>query len=341
MGMVNGLEKIWVFFALLVATVVAFADHDSVTAKNSREFKIKIGAIDRTYLLHVPPQAAPPLGYPLVFLLHGGGAGATGADSVSHLSVIADRENFLLVMPQGFGKVLADKTLGTWNAGNCCGAAMEQNIDDVKFISMLIDKLESDFNVNHKQVYVSGISNGGMMAYRLACELSDKIAAISAVAAVGMFKQCDLKNPVPTIHFHGTADTCVPYAGGPGGGCLEKVVGRLGHRPFPEAHWTSPSVVKFIGEWREKNQLPGGSKTSLDKGNAHCETFGPDKKNTEVTFCTLKNGGHTWPGGEYGAACDEPSTRTCTSFKEAVGPISLDLNASQMMWDFFKMHPKI
>lgn len=87
---------------------------------------------------------------------------------------------------------------------------MNQKVDDVGFVSDLIEDLAKNFPIDRKRVFATGISNGGMLSYRLACELSDKIAAIAPVAATGGITECKLKRPVPTLHFHGKKDSCIP-----------------------------------------------------------------------------------------------------------------------------------
>jgi poly(hydroxyalkanoate) depolymerase family esterase len=139
---------------------------------------LELAGRKRTYLIHPPKgyDAKTPL--PLVLVLHGAVQGAANAESMSGMSAKADKEDFLVAYPTGTSRFgLAP----TWNAGACCGYAMTNKVDDVGFLRALIDRLEHDYTVDPKRIFVTGISNGGMMSYRLACELADRIAAIAPV----------------------------------------------------------------------------------------------------------------------------------------------------------------
>ena len=163
-------------------------------AGGSQTFTMEFGGRARSYILHVPAgvgssrasaAAGAKVGVPggaktvaLVMVLHGATQSPESAERMSRMSERADAQNFIAVYPRGTGRLA---NVPTWNAGNCCTYAMENHVDDVEFLGALIDKLERDYSIDRRQVYVTGISNGGMMAYRLACELSEKIAAIAPV----------------------------------------------------------------------------------------------------------------------------------------------------------------
>jgi polyhydroxybutyrate depolymerase len=146
----------------------------------------------------------------LVLVLHGGGQSPRSAEKMSGMSAKADKENFLVVYPSGTGRL---SSMPTWNSGACCSHAMKNNVDDVAFLRALISKLEEDYAVDRKRVFVTGISNGGMMSYRLACELADKIAAIAPVEGA-QDTPCHPSSPLSVVIFHGTADRLVPFSGG-------------------------------------------------------------------------------------------------------------------------------
>jgi polyhydroxybutyrate depolymerase len=169
---------------------------------------LKMGEVDRSYLVHVPPKYDAKKPTPVVLVLHG--AGTNGAITVFFcgMNKKADEAGFIAVYPNGTG--LAGLML-TWNAGRFQGK--EGKADDVAFIAKLLDDLATVVNVDPKRVYATGISNGGMMCYRLAAELSDRIAAIAPVAGTMAIDKYNPKRPVPVMHFHGTADKMVPFAG--------------------------------------------------------------------------------------------------------------------------------
>jgi polyhydroxybutyrate depolymerase len=161
--------------ALSIAFSIASANR---TAAATTSASIDIDGRTRTYLLHTPPGYDRHRRTALVLVLHGATQSPDGAERMSGMSALADREKFLVAYPGGTGRL---SRVPTWNAGNCCGYALTHKVDDVAFIRALIDKLEHDYPVDPKRVYIAGISNGAMMSYRLACELSDKIAAITPV----------------------------------------------------------------------------------------------------------------------------------------------------------------
>jgi polyhydroxybutyrate depolymerase len=181
-------------------------------------------------------------------------------------------------------------------------------VGDVGFIGALIDELQKTLRIDPKRIYVTGMSNGGMMAHRLAYELSDKIAAIAPVA--GNFNEkaynADTypKDPVSVIIFHGTKDKVVPYSGG------------LSFTPVSHA-------VEFWVKHNDRALLPQRE----EEGHVIRETYTGCRKGTEVTLYTIEGGGHVWPGSAILAqtSASEPSH---------------EISATDIMWDFFLSHPK-
>jgi polyhydroxybutyrate depolymerase len=251
----------------------------------------------------------------------------------------SDQEGFIVVYPEGSGPKVGGKTIGSWNAGRCCPTAMRENIDDVGFISLLIDELETNFNIDPDRVYVTGHSNGAQMAFRLACELSDRIAAIAPAGATGVFDSCAPSRPVPVIYFFGTADPCVPYGGGTAGGCFQKVINELLGTEGEPYTWQSDSVKAYTEKWVKWNGASGGPKITYQNKNATCLTWG-ENSDGDVTLCTIEGMGHVWPGGTYGDPCKFEASRTCKLYKETLGPLSSDIIANDAMWEFFKKHPR-
>ena len=151
---------------------------------------------------------------PLVIGLHGGiGSGVQFADN-SRFDKLAEANGFLVVYPDGVGTGLGGDDLRTWNAGACCGSAARQDVDDVAFLSALIDELAGRYRIDADRTYALGHSNGAMMSYRLACELSDKIVAIGMVSGSRTLDACEPSQPVSVIQVHGTGDQNVPIEGG-------------------------------------------------------------------------------------------------------------------------------
>lgn len=269
---------------------------------------------ERSYLLHIPPQYQPGKIMPLVIVLHGGGGDAGNAERMSQMSLKADKEGFIVVYPNGTG-FLKNRLL-TWNAWNCCGYALKNQVNDVGFIRALILHLQSQYSIDPKRVYATGLSNGGMMAHRLGCELSDKIAAIAPVAGALNSNVCQPSQPVSVIIFHGTEDQHVQYNGGPS---KKSFINRESRIDQSAAHavslWTKADGTLAIPE--EKHF-----------GNIYVETYSGGKDGSEVVLYTIRGQGHAWPGGLSGMRNGN------------VDPPTKEISATNIMWDFFKKHPK-
>lgn len=295
----------------------------------------------RTYIVHVPPSYNRRNLMPVVMAFHGGGGNAQGSVEYFNLNVKADTENFIVVYPQGTGKTLRGKVIGSWNAGRCCPSAMNEGIDDVGFIAKMIKKVKRDFKVDPKRVFATGHSNGALISYRLACQLSDTIAAIAVAGAHDSFDGCSPQRPVPVIHFHGTEDKCALYNGGKCGGCFASFLNQVG-LPAKAHQWDCRPVKEYIELWRKINKCSEKWRVNFKKGNARCITYSECQDEAEVTLCTIEGMGHTWPGGKYsfGACKVDSESRMCKMWKDTVGDLSRDISANEVMWEFFKKHPK-
>jgi polyhydroxybutyrate depolymerase len=249
---------------------------------------------------------------PVVLVLHG--AATNGAITVffTGMNQKADDAGFVAVYPNGTG--LAGLML-TWNAGRFGGGAGKK-ADDVAFIANVLDDLATVVNVDPKRVYATGMSNGGMMCYRLAAELSDRIAAIAPVAGTMAIDNYNPKRPVPVIHFHGAADKIVPLAGP--GGRTPKFIG------FKSVEDSIRTCIKANGcpEEPRTEELPDkvGDGTTVTK-----KTYGPGKDGAEVVLFVIEGGGHTWPG-------QQPSVGF-------IGKSTKNISANDLIWEFFEKHP--
>jgi len=272
---------------------------------------ILIEGTERTYVLHLPSGYQEDNLYPLVFVLHGGTANAQNAMRMSQMNPKADSEGFVAVYPNGTGK-FKDKLLH-WNDGSERSDKEINNVDDIAFFRQLIDYLESNYRVDPKRIYATGLSNGAIMTYRLGVELWDKIAAIAPVSGALNYDKSLPEKPVSVIIFHGTADKYVPYDGGVG-----KSSG--GQRQ-------DKSVAYAVDFWVKENGCnPVPVRT--EQGSIIKDDYKAGKAGSEVILYTIKNGGHAWPGGisgiRYGNV-DNPTQEIC---------------ATDLIWDFFKKHPK-
>jgi polyhydroxybutyrate depolymerase len=275
---------------------------------------VTVGELDRTYLVHVPPGYDGSKPTPAVLAFHGGGVNAEQMVAFCGLNEKADEAGFIAVYPAGTGRL--ERAL-TWNAGNCCGFAMRNNVDDVGFILALLDDLSRVAAIDAKRVFATGMSNGGMICYRLASELSDRIAAIAPVGGPMGTETCSPKRPVSVIHFHGTLDQFAPFKGG------------KGERSISGTSFLS--VEHSIGAWIAANGCPETPAVvqepdkSDDGLTVERKTYGPGNDGAEVVLITIQGGGHTWPGRQPRLAFLGKSTN--------------DVSANDVMWEFFQKHP--
>lgn len=226
-----------------------------------QEWTLSSAGGTRRLLVHVPKANSVGALRPLVFNFHGATGSAEWARSNTQFDSVADAKGLIIVYPDGYQK--------SWNGTACCGGAVANNIDDVQFVRDMLDKiLIPRYCVDPRRVYATGFSNGGYFSHRLACELSDRIAAISSVAGVNGMPSCNPKRPVSILQTHGTADGVINYN-------------------------LAPSTVQA---WAVRNGCTGGSKETYRNGNAHCEAWLNCQGGTTVQFCTVDGMGHRWPG---------------------------------------------
>jgi polyhydroxybutyrate depolymerase len=287
--------------------------------EGDHELSLRIGAIERHYLLHLPtPARERPA---LILSFHGGGGNARQHQRYVQLDAVADREGFLVVYPFGSGP-FRDRLL-TWNAGGCCGAAMRLNVDDVGFVRALLEDLALRIAYDRSRVYATGLSNGAMMSYRLAAELPEAIAAIAPIAGAMMLGSQVPHHAKPVLHIHSVDDQRALYAGGLG-------------PPFPltAVRVLHPSVEARLALWARANGCSGGLEEvgsprewTDASGRLHTATLlrypGCD---AETALWRLSGAGHVWPGGirDY--------------FPRMLGAGTQVIDANEEMWGFFRRH---
>jgi polyhydroxybutyrate depolymerase len=301
-------------------------------------FQREQDGVRRTVLVHLPAGWQPGGRWPLVLALHGGGGQPQGMREITGLDAAADAHGFIALYPEGYPRRVFGRRFATWNAGRCCGDAVEHHSEDVGFLLALVDAAIRDYGADPRRVYVTGFSNGAQMAYRLACERPGRIAAIAPVAAQGVLDDCPPGRAVPVLHIHGTDDRCTPYAGGTCGGCFARVVKRLTGLPASSPEWQCDPVQQHLRERARRAGLGGEPHRISTHGAAHCEGWGPAADGAEVVLCTVEGGGHAWPGGSQGPVCHDPESRACRIFREELGEVSHDLAASETIWAFFSRH---
>ena len=289
----------------------------SSTIKHDYSASIVSGGLERTYSVHVSSSYDRSIPTPLVIVLHGGGGTGQGMVKLTGFNAVADRENSIIAYPDGFEK--------HWNDGR--GIQWQshiENTDDVGFISALIDHLSDELNIDARKIYVTGISNGGMMSHRLGCELSQRIAAISPVASNIPVNQASVwspSRPVPVLIINGTDDPLVPWDGG-------EI--RLGRNTFGVVL----SVADTVKFWVEKDQCASSpvitqlpDKDPYDGTEVRKEVYGGCEGGAEVVLYAIEGGGHTWPGGLQYLP------------ESVIGRTSREFKASEVIWQFFKEQP--
>jgi len=256
----------------------------------------------RSYIVHVPPGPGP---YPVVINFHGAIGSAKGHKEWTQMDKAADRHGFIAVYPNGTG------TFQTWNAGACCGYARRKQVDDVGFTLALLKDLKSKVTVDHQRIYATGISNGGMMVYRLAAEVPEQFAAIAPVAATLALPRLPMGPPIPILHIHSLDDPRVPF------------LGRNGADPqfnFRPVEWT-------LAAWRKRDGCPEKARLDpLKRWEDHTAQkfiWGPCRHNTEIALWRLKGPGHVWPGG------------IPNYHPRALGPSTMVIDANEEIWAFF------
>ncbi len=276
----------------------------------------------RRYVLHVPRGFVAGRAIPLVLAFHGGGGEADGFQEYAGLDAVADREGFLVAYPNGSGPL--PRRLLTWNAGECCGYAMNQKVDDVGFAAALLDDVAKRATVDAGRVYATGHSNGAMMAYRLAAERADRIAAVVAVA--GAYNQATFSpsRPVAVLDIHSVDDSRALYNGGVGP-AFPGTNSRSSHRP----------VMEGIERWRLNNKCGAAPRTAETRRGA-ARTADSTQSATRLVWegCApmapvehwkLTGVGHAWPGNaDLGRR------------EELVGPRTKVIDAAEEIWRFLK-----
>lgn len=271
---------------------------------------LMMGEQKRTYLVHVPKSYDPKKPMPVVLALHGAAMNGPMMVWFSGLNKKSDEAGFIVAYPSGTG---AGPFL-TWNAGGFNGKMAEGKPDDVAFIGKLLDDLGTVVKVDEKRVYACGMSNGGMMCYRLAAELSDRIAAIAPVAGTIAIEESKPKRPVPVIHFHGSKDNMVPF---------ETAKGKT------PAFMKLKGVEESVQTWVKLNGCEEKPRTETiskdgDEMKVTRTCYGGGKNGAEVVLIVIEGGGHTWPGQQPPVAFIGKSTK--------------NVSANDLMWEFFQKH---
>jgi len=263
---------------------------------------ISIGGLTRSYIVYRP--AALPAAAPLVVMMHGGFGSASQAEKSYHWNAEADSGHFLVAYPDGFDHA--------WNAGGgCCGNPAKDGVDDIGFITAMVSAIEHSVGVNADAVYATGISNGGIMAYDLACHTTI-FAAIGPDSATEL-GGCPDPATLSVIAIHGTADKNIPYNGGEGDGV---------------AHIDGPAIPAVNASWRQAERCAAPAASTA---GAVTTSLASCPAGRAVELITIAGAGHQWPGGA--------SSRIAQKLL-GTDPPSTALDATPVIWKFFAAHAR-
>lgn len=270
---------------------------------------MSVDNLDRSFLVYKPRGYNNAGSLPLIFVNHGGQSTAQGMMQVADFRALADKDKFIVIYPQGFQN--------TWNDGRPT-TVNQLGVDDVNFFREMCTYAVANLAVDNSKIYVTGLSNGGFMASRLGCELSDRIAAIAVVGATfeqGIYTNCSPSKSMPTIIIQGSLDPFVPFNGG--------IV-------LPGAGGNAVSHTLAITKWVNINNCQTTPITtnlpdvSNDGTTVTQSKYLGGTNGSEVVGYVVNNGGHTWPQGLQYAT------------EAIIGKTSQDINANEVIWTFFK-----
>jgi polyhydroxybutyrate depolymerase len=296
--------------ASLVSLVLLLAAEPEKLKAGDHSRSVTVGEQKRSYHVHIPKKYDSGKPTPVVLAYHGAAMNGRMMMFFCGLNKKSDEAGFIVVYPNGTG---ANETFLTWNAGGTMALMSRNKVDDIAFTAKLLDDLGSVVNVDAKRVFACGMSNGGMMCYRVAAELSDRIAAVAPVAGSQIFAKAEPKRPVPIIHFHGTLDTLVPFEPKGRGGLMRR----------KSIEDTAVAWAKIDG-CSEKPVVTEMPKKEGDKVKVKKKTWEKGKDGAEVVLYVLEGAGHTWPGSAVRLGF--------------LGETS-SLPANDLMWEFFQKHP--
>jgi len=262
----------------------------------------------RSYVLH-PPQGDHGDGaLPLVIAMHGRGGTGAGTARSTQFDELADAHGFVVAFPDGVER--------SWADGREYSPADQDGVDDVGFIDALIDHVDEEITIDPSRVYAAGISNGASMAQRLACELTPRLAAVASMInnmPELIAEDCHPDSPISVLLMNGTEDPLVPYEGG----------------EVSPANGFILSTNATISHWTTHNGCPGLTDSGTideqdDETSIEWELYQGCEGGSAVALYKVEGGGHTWPGGPQYLSVD------------LIGRVSEELEAEQVIWDFFE-----
>ena len=265
-----------------------------ITQPGNYRFTLEHDGIERMYLVHVPAKYR------------------TTEQNYGQISK-SDREGFIVAFPNGISP-LESGLLATWNAGTCCSPARDRNIDDVGFIRKMIERISSQLDIDRDEIFATGMSNGGLMAIRLACDMSDTLKAVASVAGTDNTTSRNPKRAVSVMFIHARNDNHVPFEGG------------RGDVPRQEAVTEFTSVPESVSRWVKRDACNATPRRVLDRPGAYCDRYAPCRDDSRVALCVTEHGAHSWPGAAHWRSIEPPSKA---------------IDANDVMWDFFMQRQEL
>jgi len=267
----------------------------------------------RKVLVHLPRGHDAHRPAPLVLAFHGGGGYAEymADDEKYGLQKKADEAGFVVAFPNGYSKLPGGK-FATWNAGGCCGDARDRGSDDVGFARAVVKAIQARYAIDAERVFATGMSNGGMLSHRLACEAADVFRAVASVAGTDATAGCTPSRPISVLHIHAKDDDHVLFNGGAGAGAFRDESKVMAFTSVPET----------VSRWVQRDRCTAPPQRTLDKPGAYCETYAGCGGGTRVQLCVTDSGGHSWPGA--------------ASVRRGKEPASQALDANDVIWRFFE-----
>ena len=274
----------WRVVVLLIPMVLAVAcgggSDDGVSAGGLRPAvehrRLEVDGMDRRYRLYTPPDAEDRGPVPLMLALHGSGNSAESLVDASELDEAASAGGFIVAYPEAIGLV--------WSGGFCCTNGRGNAAADVRFLEKVIADVAAVRRIDERRTYAVGFSSGGIMAYRLACDLAGRFAGIGALAATMILDDCSPSRPVSVIAIHGTADDVVPIGGGRIAGGATK---------------PAPPATAVAERWASLDGCPDGARTE-SRGGVTTAAWSDCAGGTRVQLVTVDGGGHNWFLPVYG-----------------------------------------
>lgn len=287
---------------------------------------VKVGELDREYLLAIPEGAATAGSLPVVLGFHGGGGNPMQFAAQSQLHTRATDRGFVVAYPAGYGTVGELGLVANWNSSDhCCGPAFELQVDDTAFVRAVLADIGSLIQVDANRVFAVGQSNGGMLSYRLACELSEQISAIAVSAGSMNLEGCRPERPVSVLVFHGTEDPIHPYAGGTG--------------VLPRFQMSFDGALRTVARWVSFNEC-GPIPDTRREGSVVITAYQGGREGSEVVLHSVIGMGHQWPGRTVEFSADEIEQYDLRT--DALrGPGDESVDATGIVLDFFQTHGRL